>query len=421
MKRRSIILISMCSLLSLGLASQGVFGLLWFSDGADERTSGQISVHTPDTYKIKLYGYDDELSLSFLKVSEFNVTEGHNLGEIAYDTPLGYYQIEGWYLESTYATKVGADYVPTGDLNLYAKYVNPSIVRYEDLEGEYFVNVTSEYTSDVNVTSSIIETGSKVLGGSFVKSGEVNVLSSSGIYRFKYENNAINIERRVNVSVNNPHFLNNQASVSVNGKIDDTEYNHLHEVIKNNDTYVGAHVYVNPLYEYVNLTSYNAQGGVIWKTNYIDVKKTYNEDYNTLWVCNTKKLGDDLEAVFELETTPLESTKTYHFDFTSFDTATNNWTTGARIYAHCWGDNLSDLQLEITVFNKEYVVTLPLEYTHMLLVRMPDSYDHIDWDAKWNQTEDIDLTIDRYIYGYRITSWSGGQDGKSTVAGYYEN
>lgn len=85
---------------------------------------------------------------------------------------------------------------------------------------------------------------------------------------------------------------------------------------------------------------------------------------------------------------------------------------GARFAAYVW--NAITYQVQWYLFSKVsdvWTATIPASYTGLVLVRL-DSGTEVNWDHKWNQTDDIDFTSIANNTEFTITGWGpyGGND-----------
>ena len=88
------------------------------------------------------------------------------------------------------------------------------------------------------------------------------------------------------------------------------------------------------------------------------------------------------------------------------------WTSdGARLEAYFFGNG--DTWVTMTDSDKDgcYECEIPDGFANVIFVRMDPAKPEHSWDSKWNQTED--QVIASGMNCFTITSWDGGQDGKS--------
>ncbi len=79
---------------------------------------------------------------------------------------------------------------------------------------------------------------------------------------------------------------------------------------------------------------------------------------------------------------------------------------GARFAAYVWNGSGSNWYLFGKV-NDKWTVNIPPSYTGLVLVRL-NSGTEVSWNAKWNQTYDIDLTTIDDNSTFTITEWGPG-------------
>lgn len=96
-----------------------------------------------------------------------------------------------------------------------------------------------------------------------------------------------------------------------------------------------------------------------------------------------------------------------------------NWSLeGAKIYAYCWGGESGDRVYQGTPTDESrnaFSFAIGVNWTSIIFARVNPNgtFTKQDWSSVWNQTED--LAIDATKSNAKITSWSDGKDGKSTV------
>jgi len=82
----------------------------------------------------------------------------------------------------------------------------------------------------------------------------------------------------------------------------------------------------------------------------------------------------------------------------------NIWDTDdARFAAYVWKGSENNWYLFSKV-NDKWTVNIPPSYTGLVLVRLNNTTE-VNWDAKWNQTGDIDLTTIAGNSIFTITGW----------------
>ena len=92
----------------------------------------------------------------------------------------------------------------------------------------------------------------------------------------------------------------------------------------------------------------------------------------------------------------------------------NIWATASPNYeVYYWGPSSGWVAMsEVTTDNGVYEATLPDGTTGFSFVRMDPSKPADTWSSAWNQTEDLTFTAATPCY--KVTSWDGGTDGKSS-------
>jgi len=93
-------------------------------------------------------------------------------------------------------------------------------------------------------------------------------------------------------------------------------------------------------------------------------------------------------------------------------TGENNWAKdGAVLFVHSWGAEDSDAKLT-TLSGEILSAEIPDGNNSLLFVRMPGGSTAIDWNTKWNQTNDLSIPSGKNMYTF--TGW-GGSDGEWSV------
>ena len=93
-------------------------------------------------------------------------------------------------------------------------------------------------------------------------------------------------------------------------------------------------------------------------------------------------------------------------------TGENNWAKdGAVLFVHSWGAEDSDAKLT-TLSGEILSAEIPDGNNSLLFVRMPGGSTAIDWNTKWNQTNDLSIPDGKNMYTF--TGW-GGSDGEWSV------
>ena len=78
---------------------------------------------------------------------------------------------------------------------------------------------------------------------------------------------------------------------------------------------------------------------------------------------------------------------------------------GARFAAFVWNSGSGDDNWYLfSKVNDKWTVNIPPSYTGLVLVRL-NSGTEVSWNAKWNQTYDIDLTTVADNSTFTITEW----------------
>ncbi|MCR5049969.1 MAG: chitobiase/beta-hexosaminidase C-terminal domain-containing protein [Paludibacteraceae bacterium] len=84
---------------------------------------------------------------------------------------------------------------------------------------------------------------------------------------------------------------------------------------------------------------------------------------------------------------------------------------GAVFFAHSWsGESYADAQMGL-VTTGVYSAEIPDQNNSILFVRMPNGSTSLNWETKWNQTEDMTIPSDKDCY--TITGWGEGEGAKS--------
>ena len=91
---------------------------------------------------------------------------------------------------------------------------------------------------------------------------------------------------------------------------------------------------------------------------------------------------------------------------------------GPAFFVHAWGN--ADQDVKMTAIDGVYFsAEINDANTSVLFVRMPSGSTSLNWDTKWNQTEDFTIPSGKNCL--TITSWNGGAEGNSTGTwSYYE-
>ena len=90
---------------------------------------------------------------------------------------------------------------------------------------------------------------------------------------------------------------------------------------------------------------------------------------------------------------------------------------GARFAAYVWNSGSGDDNWYLFgKVNDKWTVNIPPSYTGLVLVRL-NSGTEVSWNAKWNQTYDIDLTTVADNSTFTITEWGPGDYSYYSVAG----
>ena len=86
---------------------------------------------------------------------------------------------------------------------------------------------------------------------------------------------------------------------------------------------------------------------------------------------------------------------------------------GAVFFAHSWqGTDTNPVDVQMgTVAAGVYSASVPDANDKVLFVRMPNGSTSLNWDTKWNQTDD--LTIPAGMDCFTITGWGEGEGAKS--------
>lgn len=84
-------------------------------------------------------------------------------------------------------------------------------------------------------------------------------------------------------------------------------------------------------------------------------------------------------------------------------------------FAHTWGASDSDVQL-INVSGDIFAADIPDGNSSVVFVRMPSGSTALDWDKKWNQSDDLTIPADKNMY--KMTSWGEGGKVNGTWAVY---
>ena len=97
-----------------------------------------------------------------VEIDDVEVTQGEAIGELPITNYDGY-DFDGWYLEPEYTTLVRANYVPTGNITVYAKWVETSFTKVFEQTGACTFNgensyITGEECSDY-ANQTYIDTG----------------------------------------------------------------------------------------------------------------------------------------------------------------------------------------------------------------------------------------------------------------------
>ncbi len=82
------------------------------------------------------------------------------------------------------------------------------------------------------------------------------------------------------------------------------------------------------------------------------------------------------------------------------------WTVdGAVLFAHSWVKGSADGVSQKMTPVGENLLKVDIDETHncILFVRMPNGSENLNWDAKWNQTDDLEIPSDKNCYS--ITDW----------------
>lgn len=115
--------------------------------------------------------------------------------------------------------------------------------------------------------------------------------------------------------------------------------------------------------------------------------------------------------------TPSLADKTVYLDATPSGNV--NWPSGARFALYMYnssGNAWKDFELKAGE-TYIYQATVPDEYTHIICVRMDGSTTENNWNNKWNQTQDIDISNFTEVINVKITGWDAASvSGPSTAA-----
>ena len=80
---------------------------------------------------------------------------------------------------------------------------------------------------------------------------------------------------------------------------------------------------------------------------------------------------------------------------------------GASFFVHSWGGVAEADGKMSNVSGDVYSLDIPDDNTLVIFVRMPASASTLDWNSKWNQTDDLAIPADKNLY--TITGWDAGQ------------